>query len=81
MLFYILFELQSELCTLGSRPGMECMPLRSSPGAYHYHVTDQTKSLQVNIKFIWMIFLAKILILHSMISERVDRVDYDSIAD
>lgn len=28
---------------------MECLPLRSPPGAYHYHVTDQTKSLQVNI--------------------------------
>lgn len=26
---------------------MECMPLRSPPGAYHYHVNDQTKSLQV----------------------------------
>uniref|UniRef100_A0A1B0CYQ7 Uncharacterized protein n=1 Tax=Phlebotomus papatasi TaxID=29031 RepID=A0A1B0CYQ7_PHLPP len=25
---------------------MECMPLRSPPGPYHYHVTDQTKSLQ-----------------------------------
>ncbi|KAJ6637282.1 Translocon-associated protein subunit delta, partial [Pseudolycoriella hygida] len=36
----------SELYTLGSRPGMECMPLRSPPGPYHYHVTDQTKSLQ-----------------------------------
>lgn len=25
---------------------MECMPLRSPPGPYHYHVSDQTKSLQ-----------------------------------
>ncbi|XP_037050945.1 DEP domain-containing protein DDB_G0279099 isoform X3 [Bradysia coprophila] len=38
--------IRNELCTLGSRPGMECMPLRSPPGPYHYHVTDQTKSLQ-----------------------------------
>lgn len=44
---FFCFLLQGELCTLGSRPGMECLPLRSPPGAYHYHVTDQTKSLQV----------------------------------
>ncbi|GAB0091961.1 Pyruvate kinase [Sergentomyia squamirostris] len=38
---------EGELCTLGARIGqMECMPLRSPPGPYHYHVTDQTKSLQ-----------------------------------
>lgn len=42
------FLFQGELCALGSGPGMECMPLRSPPGAYHYHVNDQTKSLQVN---------------------------------
>ncbi|XP_062538110.1 serine-rich adhesin for platelets isoform X2 [Armigeres subalbatus] len=37
----------SDLCTLGSRPGMECVPLRSPADPYHYHhVTDQTKSLQ-----------------------------------
>ncbi|XP_058063495.1 uncharacterized protein LOC131213470 [Anopheles bellator] len=39
---------RSDLCTLGSRPGMEYVPLRT-PAAepYHYHhVTDQTKSLQ-----------------------------------
>ncbi|XP_055323449.1 uncharacterized protein LOC129578631 isoform X2 [Sitodiplosis mosellana] len=35
-----------ELCTFASRRGMECMPLRTSSGAYHYHVNDQTKSLQ-----------------------------------
>lgn len=49
---------QTELCTLGgvvgvvgsvSRiGGMECLPLRSPPGPYHYHVTDQAKSLQVS---------------------------------
>ncbi|XP_031632909.1 uncharacterized protein LOC116346818 isoform X2 [Contarinia nasturtii] len=37
---------QGELCTFTSRRGMECMPLRTSSGAYHYHVNDQTKSLQ-----------------------------------
>ncbi|XP_065076473.1 serine-rich adhesin for platelets-like isoform X2 [Ochlerotatus camptorhynchus] len=37
----------SDLCTLGSHPGMECVPLRSPADPYHYHhVTDQTKSLQ-----------------------------------
>ncbi|XP_055526586.1 uncharacterized protein LOC129719165 isoform X2 [Wyeomyia smithii] len=42
-----LVEPESDLCTLGSRPGMECVPLRSPADPYHYHhVTDQTKSLQ-----------------------------------
>ncbi|XP_052873241.1 uncharacterized protein LOC128278549 [Anopheles cruzii] len=43
-----LYYAKSDLCTLGSRPGMEYVPLRT-PAAepYHYHhVTDQTKSLQ-----------------------------------
>lgn len=44
---FICFQLQGELCTFASRRGMECMPLRTSSGAYHYHVNDQTKSLQV----------------------------------
>jgi hypothetical protein len=44
--------LQNQLCGLGVRPGMECMPLRSPTGPYnHYHhVADQTKSLQVSVE-------------------------------
>lgn len=59
---YSYLYLQSELFTLGSRPGMECMPLRSPPGPYHYHVTDQTKSLQVcQIKYFYLFFIVKAL--------------------
>ncbi|XP_058811240.1 uncharacterized protein LOC131676134 [Topomyia yanbarensis] len=44
----LFYDGKSDLCTLGSRPGMECVPLRSPADPYHYHhVTDQTKSLQV----------------------------------
>uniref|UniRef100_A0A1Q3F5C0 Uncharacterized protein n=1 Tax=Culex tarsalis TaxID=7177 RepID=A0A1Q3F5C0_CULTA len=43
----MVYDGKSDLCTLGSRPGMECVPLRSPADPYHYHhVTDQTKSLQ-----------------------------------
>ncbi|XP_058444401.1 uncharacterized protein LOC131426022 isoform X2 [Malaya genurostris] len=43
----LFYDGKSDLCTLGSRPGMECVPLRSPADPYHYHhVTDQTKSLQ-----------------------------------
>lgn len=44
---FFCFQFQGESCTFASRRGMECMPLRTSSGAYHYHVNDQTKSLQV----------------------------------
>lgn len=52
MLFFS-SNLQSELFILGSRTGMECIPLRSPPGQYHYHVNDQTKSLQVRMPFLY----------------------------
>uniref|UniRef100_A0A1B0CSH4 Uncharacterized protein n=1 Tax=Lutzomyia longipalpis TaxID=7200 RepID=A0A1B0CSH4_LUTLO len=43
----LFYDDEGELSTLGARVSqMECMPLRSPPGHYHYHVTDQTKSLQ-----------------------------------
>ncbi|XP_038105486.1 uncharacterized protein LOC6053324 isoform X2 [Culex quinquefasciatus] len=43
----MVYDGKSDLCTLGSRPGMECVPLRSPADPYHYHhVTEQTKSLQ-----------------------------------
>lgn len=57
--FVFYFSLQSELCTFGSRRGMECMPLRTTSGPYHYHVNDQTKSLQVNNIFFYFIVKRK----------------------